>query len=136
MNRLPGFCRPHRIEARGPGVIVSPDAAQAIGLALHQLEMNASKYGALSRPSGKVVVEWKIQASDGGPRFHMSWREHGGPHFETPKETGFERVLIERLTAQKLNGTAELTFPPEGATWTLDAPADSVLAPVGANRKQ
>ena len=66
----------------------------------------------------------------------MSWREHGGPHVKTPKETGFGRVLIERLTAQKLNGTAELAFPAEGATWTLEAPADSVLAPVGANRKQ
>jgi two-component sensor histidine kinase len=123
-----------RIEARGPSIFVNPDAAQTIGLALHELGTNASKYGALSRSSGKVLIDWKIEALNGVPRFHMTWREHGGPSVRAPEQSGFGRTLIERVTAEKLNGTAELAFPPDGVTWTLDAPVDQVLAAGG--RKQ
>jgi hypothetical protein len=47
---------------------------------------------------------------------------------EAPEENGFGRVLIERLTAEKLDATVLLTFESEGVTWTLDAAAADVLA--------
>jgi two-component sensor histidine kinase len=58
----------------------------------------------------------------------MSWRERGGPPVEATEESGFGRVLIERLTAEKLNATVLLTFESGGVTWTLDAAAADVLA--------
>ena len=36
----------------GPKIMLKPEAAQNIGLALHELAMNALSYGALSRPDG------------------------------------------------------------------------------------
>ena len=73
-----------RIEADGPPLYVAPDAAQTLGLALHELATNASKYGALSVPGGSVTVQWNIEPGSGAPRFRMSWRERGGPSVETP----------------------------------------------------
>jgi two-component system, chemotaxis family, CheB/CheR fusion protein len=121
-----------RVKIQGPSVIVSPNAAQTIGLALHELATNASKYGALSRPDGRVVVQWKIEPANEVPRFRMSWRERGGPPVEAPKESGFGRLLIERLTAEKLDATVLLTFESEGVTWILDAAAADVLATANA----
>lgn len=119
-----------RIEANGPPLYVAPDTAQTLGLALHELATNASKYGALSVSGGRVAVQWNIEPGSGAPRFRMSWRERGGPGVETPARSGFGRILIERLTAEKLDATVLLTFDREGVVWTLDAAARDVLADV------
>jgi PAS domain S-box-containing protein len=117
-----------RIKVDGPPLYVAPDAAQTLGLALHELATNASKYGALSVAGGSVAVQWQIEPGSGVPRFRMSWRERGGPSVERPERSGFGRMLIERLTADKLDATILLTFNREGVVWTLDAAARDVLA--------
>ena len=37
-----------RIQLQGPDLILRPEAAQNIGIALHELSTNAAKFGALS----------------------------------------------------------------------------------------
>jgi two-component system CheB/CheR fusion protein len=116
-----------RLDVNGPPLTVKPDAAQTIGLALHELGTNASKYGALSVAEGKVFIEWKIDPNQGEPRFRMTWREVGGPGVVAPKRSGFGRALIEDVTAQKLQGISEQSFAETGVTWTLDAPAAVIV---------
>ena len=101
---------------------VAPDAAQTLGLALHELATNASKYGALSVSGGSVAVQWNIEPGSGAPRFRMSWRERGGPECRNARAQRFRGMLIERLTAEKLDATVMLTFDREGVVWTLDRP--------------
>lgn len=117
-----------RFDISGPPVFVSPDAAQTIGLALHELATNASKYGALAAPEGKVEIKWKLGEASGAARFYMSWRELGGAHVTPPERGGFGRMLIEHLTAEKLNAKVRLTFEGDGVAWTLDANTQDVLA--------
>jgi two-component system CheB/CheR fusion protein len=119
-----------RLDLSGPPITVKPDAAQTIGLALHELGTNASKYGALSVADGKICLEWKIDPNNGEPRFQMWWREVGGPRAIAPTSSGFGRILIENVTAQKLQGISELEFAEAGVTWMLDAPA-AVVVQVG-----
>ena len=118
----------NRIEVKGPPVVVTPEAAQTLGLALHELATNASKYGALSVSTGKIAVHWTLEPANGVPRFRMTWREGGGPPVDPPQHSGFGRLLIERLTADKLNATPLLMFEREGVTWTFDAAAADILA--------
>ena len=124
-----------RIEITGPPIVVSPEAAQTIGLALHELATNASKYGALSGPAGKLAVQWTLEPANGAPRFRMTWRERGGPPVDPPEHSGFGRLLIERLTGDKLNATPVLMFAREGVTWTFDAAAADILATAGADSR-
>jgi len=115
-----------RVEITGEEVHLKTAAVQALGLALHELATNATKYGALSGAEGKVVVRWQRIGATG---LHLSWAERGGPAVAEPTRSGFGQVVIERLTAQNLAGTVDYTFEPSGVAWTLRAP-DVLLDPV------
>jgi PAS domain S-box-containing protein len=51
-----------RIKVHGLSLCLNAAAAQAIGLALHELATNAGKYGALSVDAGRVEVGWRLTA--------------------------------------------------------------------------
>jgi two-component sensor histidine kinase len=108
----------------GPPLKLSPDAAQTLALAFHELTMNAAKYGALSVPGGRVSVRWS--ESEGQVRF--CWREAGGPPVEPPHRTGFGRVLLERLVGASLGGSVALEFPKEGLHCEVEFPAARLIA--------
>jgi len=116
-----------QIEITGMKMIVTPEAAQNIGLAVHELSTNAAKYGALSVPGGAVQVEWTCSGNGAEPRFQMVWSERGGPLVSPPEQRGFGHVVMEQLTARALQGRADLQFRPEGIRWTLDIPASHIL---------
>lgn len=102
----------------GPRIMLKPEAAQNIGLALHELATNALTFGALSRPDGGVSLTWRLDQG----RLDIEWRERGGPAVATPPREGFGHKVIKRIVAQALDGTATLSFPPDGLVWTLSIP--------------
>jgi PAS domain S-box-containing protein len=110
-------------EIEGPKLMLKPEAAQNIGLALHELATNALSYGALSRPEGGISLKWGLE--DG--RLVIEWRESGGPALATPPREGFGHKVVKRLVAQALDGEATLSFPPDGLVWTLSIPASFAM---------
>ena len=116
-----------RFSLDGHEFVVSGDAAEGIGLAIHELATNALKYGALSVPSGRVEIRWS-RKEDGG--LSLEWKESGGPAILAQgTRVGFGSVVVGALAAQKIGGEATLHFPPEGALWTADIAASRVVAP-------
>ena len=105
-----------RIDAAGPPIVLKPDAVQHLGLALHELATNASKYGALSDPNGGVVNRW----NDHNDKVQFSWHEKGGPPVTSPQRRGFGRVVIEEIVPRALNGAGTLEFCSSGVSWTFE----------------
>jgi PAS domain S-box-containing protein len=122
------------IVIEGPRMRVAPEAAQHIGLALHELATNAAKYGALSQPSGQVRINWDVEQDEqGDPVCCMRWQESGGPPVAPPTRRGFGHVVIERTVARALGGSVHLDFAPEGVHWTLTFPAELVTTMVASS---
>lgn len=119
-----------RVGMSGPDVLLSPLAAQYLGMALHELSTNAGKYGALSTPAGRVHIEWRVTGARGAERFHMSWAETGGPPATPPKSKGFGHLVVERMVAEALQGSVSLQFRAPGLRWTLDADAAAIIKDV------
>jgi PAS domain S-box-containing protein len=112
-----------RVALIGPAVMVDPKAAQNIGLALHELATNASKYGALSIPGGRVSLTWSVIDE----RFRLEWREVGGPDVTPPETRGFGQVVLERLASDALEGHVTLDYAPAGLVWSLDIPSSYLV---------
>jgi PAS domain S-box-containing protein len=92
------------------GLTVHGDVAGGLALLLHEMATNAVKYGALSRPEGRV----SLSAEGAGPGMAaLSWRERGGPRVEPSNRRGFgSRVLQAALRQQ--GGKVEPAFEPDG----------------------
>jgi two-component sensor histidine kinase len=119
---------PGRLTIEGPRLVVNPQAAQDLGMALHELATNAAKHGALSTPSGRVKIRWqRVTGTNGTSLVRLLWIETGGPPSAPPARKGFGHVVLERLVPNSLSGTSQLDWRPGGLVWTLEMPESNVV---------
>ena len=111
-----------RIHIEGPDVELTPEAAQAIGMALHELVTNAAKYGALANDDGRIDITWMRERN----LFAMRWTEQGGPPVAPPTRRGFGSKVISDLVRLSLDGAVEVLFPISGLRWRLDCPIEHI----------
>jgi PAS domain S-box-containing protein len=114
-----------RFRFSGPSLHIGPSAALSLTLILHELATNATKYGALSQPAGRVTVAWSFAGVGSEAEFRLVWSEQGGPPVTPPTRKGFGSRLIERGLS---GGMVELRYPPEGMVCTLITPLAGVKA--------
>ncbi len=108
-----------RIHFAGPSVVIPGELATPLGLALHELQTNASKYGALSTKEGKVELTWEKNEKSGKERLHLTWTEIGGPKVSKLGKRGFGSSLIERGLP---NAEVNREFHASGLVCTIDFP--------------
>jgi PAS domain S-box-containing protein len=101
-----------QLEIDGPEAYLDANRSLSLTLAMHELATNAVKYGALSDRAGKVEIAWDVSDN----RLVLEWREKQGPAVPPPTRKGFGSLLIE----QAIDGTAALTFAPDGVVCTID----------------
>ncbi|MDE2362492.1 MAG: PAS domain S-box protein [Hyphomicrobiales bacterium] len=111
-----------RVAIEGPDLLVTPDAAQSIGMAIHELATNATKYGALSNAKGRVRIELKIA----GTTLSLEWREMDGPQVAPPTREGFGSTVLTSLTKTGVAGDVSMAYEPQGVVWRLKCPLAAV----------
>ncbi|MFT4252635.1 MAG: HWE histidine kinase domain-containing protein [Caulobacter sp.] len=104
-----GFEHETRVVLAGPPVLIRAEAAQSLGLVVHELATNASKYGALSVSGGTLEVGWEWEAGI----LVLDWRETGGPPAVAPVRRGFGSTLIQNAGKQ-LGAKVSHDWRPEG----------------------
>ena len=117
-----------QVSIEGPSIAIKPEAAQNLGLALHELAVNAAKYGALSVPAGRVTITWNRLENVDGSAVELDWREKLGPKVKARRRKGFGSMVIERNLARALDATVELEFDPDGLHCHIVIPANQILA--------
>ncbi len=107
-----------RIAAEGPDVLLDSATAQTLALALHELATNTAKYGALSLPSGRLDVAWRIDGHD----LLIHWNEQGGPEVAPPTRQGFGTSAIVAGIKQQQGGDVTFDWRKEGLDCQLRIP--------------
>ena len=111
--------REMRTRIDGPTLMLNPDLAQAIAVALHELATNAAKYGALSSAKGQVRVEWS--RTENG-KLVLHWTEAAGPPVNPPTRKGFGTHVMEAMIRGHLGGDVRLDWRAEGLVCEIALP--------------
>ncbi|WP_431145549.1 PAS domain-containing sensor histidine kinase [Pseudomonas alvandae] len=112
---LPIFgAEPGRVTIEGDAVDVDTRVALSLTMTLNELAINALKYGAMSVETGRLSVNWNVQAQSNGNLLTLDWREQGGPPVSPPEREGLGSRLMKRCIERDLSGIFVLTYAPEG----------------------
>lgn len=111
-----------QMRVSGPMVRFQPKAAETFALAIHELATNALKYGALSQPSGRIEVTWRIDERTEPAELVFEWQERGGPPAPPRPRKGFGTELLERTLAFEFKGQTTMAFNPLGLQCTITIP--------------
>ncbi|TKT75108.1 HAMP domain-containing protein [Aquamicrobium sp. LC103] len=111
-----------RLEVNGNHFRLSNQAAQTLGLAIHELATNAAKYGAFAASSGRLVVSW----SRSGDRLEMRWREFVPRLRRRAESRGFGTEVIERMLGGTLDAEIERTLHRDGIEYRFRMPLERV----------
>jgi PAS domain S-box-containing protein len=98
----------------GPGVITN------LALLLHEFATNATKYGSLSAPGGRV----RISCAEEGTDVVVNWVERGGPPVKRRHKEGFGSLLVRTTVSGQLGGRASYDWKSEGVAIALSIPRE------------
>ena len=107
-----------RVVIEGAGILLEPNAAQAIAVIIHELATNAVKYGALSVKGGCIFIAW-IRSDNGG--LVLRWTETGGPFVSVPAREGFGTRVMKGMIDQA-QGEMRVDWLPAGMICEMVVP--------------
>ena len=112
------------IDWDGPPLSLPENAMVSVSLVLNELATNATKYGALRDPDGRVTVSWdERRDADGKGSVTLVWTEHDPDAAGVePGERGFGSSLIDHSIQGNLNGTVAREWGREGLIVTVAFP--------------
>lgn len=112
---------PLQVSVEGPKVQLAPKAGEVLTLAIHEMTTNAIKFGALSRPEGRVAVIWSVERQCDPAWLDLQWEERGGPRMAAGR-TGFGHDVITGLIPYELDGRGEFDVRADGLCCRIGIP--------------
>jgi two-component sensor histidine kinase len=114
-----------RFSIDGPDIGITSAAVIALAMTFNELCTNATKFGALSAPAGRIEIAWTVDDNTG--RLRLTWTEKGGPAVAVPSRRSFGTRMVGSL-GQQLNGQVQLDYRPAGFAFLLEVQLDSLTA--------
>jgi two-component sensor histidine kinase len=117
---------PERVRLLGPKVMVDAQASQTLGMAVHELATNASKYGALADEESRLEITWWRREG----MLSLTWREYVKELHVSPDQErkGFGSVVLERMMGGTLDAQITRNLHENGIEWHFAIPLDRLRA--------
>jgi two-component sensor histidine kinase len=124
--------RPSLIHFSGKDTLLSPNAAMHLGLAFHELIINALTHGSVLRTGDLIEVTSNITRSDEGDRtIHITWDEPLAPLMAPSGDVmltspaRFGRAILERVVPVSVGGTARYAIGSTRVYYEMSFPVDN-----------
>lgn len=96
-------------EVEGYNAYLVPNAAQHVGLALHELATWSRLSGALSVPQGRITLECRRTGEEDS--LLLLWTEKGIPPLAHREESVFGQIVLTRIVPAAMGATARILRP-------------------------
>ncbi|URQ75182.1 MAG: sensor histidine kinase [Candidatus Ochrobactrum gambitense] len=115
-----------RLSLEGDNPYLFPGAALHVGLALHELVVNATSFGGLSIPYGRVAISAHvIRAENEEEKLVFLWEETNPAMPEVYQhDPRFGSAVLQRIVPASVNGQAQYRIDGTGAVYSLTIPAE------------
>jgi PAS domain S-box-containing protein len=111
----------------GPDELIAARLVQPLTLVLHELMTNALKHGALSRPSGRISLNWQVIDD----HLDIAWSEDGAGKIEHNDREGLGLRLVKSLIERQLGGKFATEWRDVGVEARITLPHTDALPPNG-----
>lgn len=119
-----------RIVISGDNPRVDDRSATPLALLFHELATNASKYGSLSVPGGRLALTIAVN----GDQVVVDWIESGVNNVAAPSHEGFGSRLIALSIERQLGGTIERLWEPDGLNVRVTLALSNLHRPANVGR--
>lgn len=109
---------------QGMDVSIPLEQAEALGLAIHELAVNAVKFGPFGGLGGSLTVRWWVEGGADALALNIDWREKCACPVAAsrPAKAGFGLTYLERGLPFQLNAETTLEFGPNGLNCQISVP--------------
>jgi len=111
-----------RVRIEGPPVRLNMQAAQILGMAVHELSTNAVKYGAFGEGGGTLTVGWAL----GDEHLDFFWRETVPQVLVSNERVGFGTTVLKSMVGHSLGAEVERLCHPNGMEWRFSIPLHAI----------
>ena len=111
-----------RLTIAGPDLRINPQGAQILGMALHELATNATRYGAFAEPTGRLELTWTMSEES----LSMRWREHLGRPLVVGERSGFGTIVLRTMVGGALGAQVDRLVHGEGVEWIFEVPLSAL----------
>ena len=107
-----------RVTIDGADLRINPQGAQILGMAMHELAVNATQYGAFADERGKLTLSW----DEDEDLLAMRWRETLSVPLKASERAGFGTTVLRSMVGGALGAKVERHEHADGVEWTIDIP--------------
>jgi len=107
-----------RLRIEGADFRINPQGAQILGMAVHELAVNATQYGAFADEKGQLTLSW----TEDGDALAMRWRETLSAPLKASQRAGFGTTVLRSMVGGALGAKVERHEHADGVEWTIEVP--------------
>jgi two-component sensor histidine kinase len=111
-----------RVRISGEDIRINPQGAQILGMAMHELATNATRYGAFFDEEGHLSLDWTSDAQT----LTLTWRERLSHRLGETNRSGFGTVVLRTMVGGALRADVTHTAHEDGVEWQFRIPLASL----------
>jgi two-component sensor histidine kinase len=120
----------HLVQVKGDNVLLTPNASLHLGLALHELIVNAVSHGSILKSGRPIEIECLRSKVEGHDWLSVRWFEPLDPAASTAGaedalKAHFGSTVLERVVPASVNGRAQYDISDQDISYQLGFPLDS-----------